>query len=101
MEGFFATLKAECANKVFTSKLGASSTIVEYIEAWYNRHRLYSTLDYRSPMELEFCTEHKSCPLYRVRTIYMFFYLTISGFSINVIKIPGSSNHHMLYRTRL
>ncbi len=31
----------------------ARTTIFEYIEVWYNRHRLHSTLGYLSPMEFE------------------------------------------------
>lgn len=58
MESFFATLKIECANKVFTSKLEASSTIFEFIEGWYNRQRLHSTLDYLSPVEFELSPGH-------------------------------------------
>lgn len=58
MESFFATLKAECANRVFSSKLEASSTIFEFIESWYNRQRLHSTLDYLSPVEFELSSGH-------------------------------------------
>ncbi len=58
MESFFATLKAECANKVFNSKLEASSSIFEFIEGWYNRQRLHSTLDYLSPVEFELSSGH-------------------------------------------
>lgn len=58
MESFFATLKAECANKVFKNKLEASSTIFEFIEGWYNRQRLHSTLDYLSPVEFELSSGH-------------------------------------------
>lgn len=53
MESFFATLKAECAAQPFTSRAQARSAIFEYIEAWYNRQRLHSTLGYRSPLEFE------------------------------------------------
>ena len=58
MESFFATLKAECANRVFNSKLEASSTIFEFIEGWYNRQRLHSTLDYLSPVDFELSSGH-------------------------------------------
>jgi len=53
VESFFATLKSECVTHQFASHLVARSTIFEYIEAWYNRKRLHSTLGYRSPMEFE------------------------------------------------
>jgi len=58
MESFFATLKTECANRVFDSKLEASSTIFEFIEGWYNRQRLHSTLDYLSPVDFELSSGH-------------------------------------------
>jgi transposase InsO family protein len=53
VESFFSTLKAECATHQFASHVLARSTIFEYIEAWYNRKRLHSTLGYLSPMEFE------------------------------------------------
>lgn len=52
-ESFFATLKGECATEQFKSKAEARSTIFEYIEVWYNRVRLHSTLGYCSPAEFE------------------------------------------------
>jgi putative transposase len=53
MESFFATLKAECAIQPFASRAQARSAIFEYIEAWYNRVRLHSSLGYLSPLEFE------------------------------------------------
>ena len=53
MESFFATLKAECAPRPFGSRAQARTAIFEYIEAWYNRQRLHSTLGYLSPLEFE------------------------------------------------
>jgi putative transposase len=58
MESFFATLKAECASSQFKSKLEARSAVFEYIEGWYNRQRLHSSLDYLSPVEFELSSEH-------------------------------------------
>lgn len=58
MESFFATLKAECAPSQFNSKLEARSAIFEYIEGWYNRQRLHSSLDYLSPAEFELSSGH-------------------------------------------
>ena len=46
MESFFATLKGECANRRFSTKTEAQSAIFEYIEVWYNRQRLHSSLGY-------------------------------------------------------
>jgi len=53
VESFFSTLKLECANTVFESRLEAKTRIFEYIEVWYNRKRLHSTLGYLSPLEFE------------------------------------------------
>lgn len=58
VESFFATLKAECADQTFKSKQEARTTIFEYIEGWYNRKRLHSTLDYLSPVEFELQSGH-------------------------------------------
>jgi putative transposase len=58
MESFFATLKAECAATQFESKAEARSAIFEYIEGWYNRQRLHSSLDYLSPVEFELSSGH-------------------------------------------
>lgn len=53
MESFFATLKTECATQPFATRTQARSAIFEYIEAWYNRQRLHSSLGYLSPTEFE------------------------------------------------
>lgn len=53
VESFFSTLKAECADIVFESRSEARKHIFEYIEVWYNRKRLHSTLGYLSPLEFE------------------------------------------------
>jgi len=53
MESFFATLKTECAVGQFDSHAQARTTIFEYIEVWYNRQRLHSSLGYVSPVEFE------------------------------------------------
>ena len=53
MESFFGTLKAECATQQFATQTQARTAIFEYIEAWYNRQRLHSSLGYLSPMEFE------------------------------------------------
>ena len=58
VESFFATLKAECADSVFKSKAEASTAIFEFIEGWYNRQRLHSTLDYLSPVDFELLSGH-------------------------------------------
>ena len=54
MESFFATLKRECVNqRVFDSRRQAKSEVFKYIEVFYNRQRLHSTLGYLSPLEFE------------------------------------------------
>ena len=58
MESFFATLKTECAAKQFATRAQARTAIFEYIEAWYNRQRLHSSLDYLSPLEFEQKSRH-------------------------------------------
>jgi putative transposase len=53
MESFFATLKAELAVSVFDSHAAARGAVFDYIERFYNRQRLHSTLGYRSPIAYE------------------------------------------------
>ena len=52
-ESFFGTLKAECVTRQFATHAQARTTIFEYIEVWYNRQRLHSSLGYLSPVEFE------------------------------------------------
>lgn len=53
-ESFFKTLKAEQVDEAnFATRDEARSAIFEFIEVWYNRQRLHSHLDYRSPTEYE------------------------------------------------
>jgi len=52
-ESFFGTLKAECVTGQFASQALAHTAIFEYIEVWYNRQRLHSTLGYLSPVDFE------------------------------------------------
>ena len=58
MESFFATLKTECVTAPFETRAMARTTIFEYIEVWYNRQRLHSTLGYLSPVEFERSSRH-------------------------------------------
>jgi putative transposase len=54
MESFFATLKTECfQNQIPKSRREAKLILFDYIETFYNRYRLHSTLGYRSPLEFE------------------------------------------------
>jgi transposase InsO family protein len=54
MESFFGTLKSEWVNHhVYRTRDEARANIFYYIEAFYNRHRLHSALDYSSPEAYE------------------------------------------------
>jgi transposase InsO family protein len=53
MESFFSTLKSECLTARFQTRAQARTAIFEFIEVWYNRHRLHSSLGYLSPDEFE------------------------------------------------
>lgn len=54
MESFFGTLKRELVRGViFATRNQARTALFEYIEVFYNRQRLHSTLGYRSPEEFE------------------------------------------------
>lgn len=52
-ESFFGTLKTECATWLFSSHREARNAVFEFIEAWYNRQRLHSSLGYLSPEAFE------------------------------------------------
>jgi putative transposase len=58
MESFWGSLKAECARECFPTRAQARTAIFEYIEVWYNRQRLHSTLGYLSPEEFELKPGH-------------------------------------------
>jgi len=54
MESFFATLKKECTLRAqFESRIQARQAVFEYLECFYNRIRLHSTLQYVSPVTFE------------------------------------------------
>jgi putative transposase len=53
MESFFGTLKTECVTGPFDTHAQARTTIFEYLEVWYNRQRLHSSLGYYSPVDFE------------------------------------------------
>jgi putative transposase len=53
-ESFFKTLKNElCGHQAFRSREEARTAVFEYIEVFYNRDRLHSTLGYLTPAEYE------------------------------------------------
>ncbi|MEX1211780.1 MAG: IS3 family transposase [Balneolaceae bacterium] len=54
MESFFKTLKSELVLETpFEDEHHARQVLFEFIEIWYNRQRLHSALDYRTPAEME------------------------------------------------
>jgi putative transposase len=53
-ESFFGTLKTELIHpRIFCSRAIARTTIVEWIEVFYNRQRMHSTIGYLSPVQFE------------------------------------------------
>jgi len=53
-ESFYATLKRECVHRqTYATRREARTHIFEFIEVFYNRQRLHSTLGYQSPVEFE------------------------------------------------
>lgn len=53
-ESFFASLKNELVHRtVFPTRRRARSAIAEYIEVFYNRQRLHSSLGYKTPAEVD------------------------------------------------
>lgn len=52
-ESFFKTLKAELGITKFTGYRQARKKLFAFIEIWYNRQRLHSALDYRTPAQTE------------------------------------------------
>ncbi|MFG3309671.1 IS3 family transposase [Streptomyces wuyuanensis] len=53
-ESFFATIKRELLDtSTWPSRAVARTAIFDFIEGWYNLHRLHSSLGYRSPADYE------------------------------------------------
>ncbi|MFE7278770.1 IS3 family transposase [Streptomyces sp. NPDC057623] len=53
-ESFFATIKREVLDtSTWPNRTAARTAIFDFIEGWYNLHRLHSSLGYRSPAEYE------------------------------------------------
>jgi transposase InsO family protein len=58
-ESFFSTLKTELiGDRIFLSRFQARREIFEYIEVYYNRQRLHSTIGYMTP---EFFENRRKC----------------------------------------
>ncbi len=54
VESFFHTLKTELVYRTeFATRQEAKKAIFEYIEVWYNRERLHSSIGYKAPAEYE------------------------------------------------
>lgn len=54
VESFFHTLKVELIHREkFKTKEEARRAIFEFIEVWYNRERIHSSIDYQTPTEYE------------------------------------------------
>lgn len=54
MESFFSTLRAECTERQpYRTRAQARLSVFEFIEVFYNRQRLHSSLRYRSPADFE------------------------------------------------
>lgn len=61
VESFFSTLKREHVHhRRFRSRTEASSELFEFIEVWYNRKRLHSSLGYMSPVDFETAQHQQS-----------------------------------------
>jgi transposase InsO family protein len=60
VESWFATLKLELIDRYpWPTRARARHAIVEFIEVFYNRKRLHSSLNYVTPVEYEaIITEH-------------------------------------------
>jgi putative transposase len=53
-ESFFGTLKTELINRhSWSTRREAKDAVIDYIESFYNPHRLHSSLGYVSPIEFE------------------------------------------------
>ena len=53
-ESFFGTLKNELVHRgTWSSRLELRAAVFEYIETYYNRRRLHSSLGYKTPSEVE------------------------------------------------
>jgi putative transposase len=54
MESFFHTLKTELVHhRTYATRDDAKRDLFAYVEGFYNRQRLHSTLDYRTPDQAE------------------------------------------------
>jgi putative transposase len=55
-ESFFGTIKTECLDRhPWATRVSTMEAIGQYIDGFYNPHRLHSSLGYVSPIEFERC----------------------------------------------
>ncbi len=55
MESFFKTLKVERIHQLrYDTRAQARLDIVDWIEGFYNRRRMHSSIDYQTPVDAEF-----------------------------------------------
>ncbi|GAB3834066.1 hypothetical protein GCM10028895_53830 [Pontibacter rugosus] len=60
-ENFFKSLKTECVyGSRFENQRAVAVEIFEYIEIFYSRERLHSSLGYRTPIQMEELLNMKS-----------------------------------------
>ncbi len=69
-ESFFATLECELLERnVFRSLTAGRLAVFEFIEGWYNPHRLHSSIGYLSPSQFELAHQaNRSFPSLQVST---------------------------------
>jgi putative transposase len=59
-ESFFSTIKTELIHhEEFQTRKEAEEKIFDYVEIFYNRQRLHSTLNYMTPEEFEILNHQK------------------------------------------
>lgn len=61
-ESLFATLKAEIGTAVWLTRADARADVFLFIEAYYNRQRLHSTIGYRTPYEMRLMLQSSLSP---------------------------------------
>lgn len=60
-ESFFASLKNECYHQTaFATRAAARPAVADYIEVFYNRQRIHSTLEYKTPAEAMAAHYHRA-----------------------------------------
>ena len=65
IESFFSTLRAELTDlERFPTRQVARTAVFEFIEVFYNRQRLHSSLGYRSPRRLKPLIYPECCLLF-------------------------------------